>query len=69
MPKIAIFMLCIISAIPFAGKAITDTIIFTIDFPVSLKENKFSQRISYQTSLDTTLSIRINSFYYKTGSD
>ncbi|MFA6152797.1 MAG: hypothetical protein WC716_15850 [Chitinophagaceae bacterium] len=65
MCRIAILLLCIFSAKLSRGHGFIDSTILTSDFPVSIKGNKFSQRVSYQISQDTTINIRISSFYYR----
>jgi hypothetical protein len=53
----------------FAGINVFDSSVIHIDQPVPSKVYKFTQRLLYESAVDTVVSVRLSSYYYTTDND
>lgn len=56
-------MLCLLPALRGSGEDVLSGLVIAVDFPTNSKENKFTQRITYESPIDTVVLLRLNSYY------
>jgi hypothetical protein len=69
MSRLVLLMLYLMSSPLVFGNVLEDSTLLNIEFPISSKNNKYTQTLSYQTSIDTFVNIRINAYYYPSNTD
>lgn len=68
MNRLFLILNMFFSATVLAEKKEYSNFTISLDFPVSSRQYKFTQRISYESPVDTFVLIRINSFYIQSAS-
>ena len=67
MKKVPILLIMFFSASVSAEKIEHSNYILSLDFPTLNREKKITQRLSYESPVDTFVLIRISSFYIASG--
>lgn len=63
MSRLLCLLLCVFLVQNASSKPLTDSSIMSIEYPISSAENKFTQRLAYKTTLDTTVNIHVDCYY------